>query len=225
MKNKVLVIASHPDDETIGCGATIARHISDGDEVKIMTMTNGISSRGHANKKIIQKRNDCFVRATKLLGAEIIAQGDFPDNMLDSVPLLELVKFIEKEKINTNFNIVYTHSSSDLNVDHRLTFQASMTAFRPEPNETIEEIRCFEIPSSTDFSASQISSDFKPNLFINTEKFHEIKVRALETYQDEIREFPHSRSIKAIDALAIVRGSSVGVEKAEAFEVVRKIER
>ncbi len=225
MKNKILIIASHPDDETIGCGATIARHISDGDEVKIMTMTNGISSRGITDKKNIQKRKDCFVQAMKILGAEIVAQGDFPDNMLDSVPLLELVKFIEKEKIKTNYNIVYTHSSSDLNVDHRLTFQASMTAFRPEPNETIKEIRCFEIPSSTDFSASQISSAFKPNLFISTENFHEIKVRALEIYRDEIKEFPHSRSIKAIDALATVRGSSVGIEKAEAFEVVRKIER
>ena len=97
MRNKILIIASHPDDETIGCGATIAKHVTEGDEVKIITMTNGVSSRNNINSKDIQKREKCFISAMRILGAEIAAKGNFPDNMLDSVPLLDLIQFIEKE--------------------------------------------------------------------------------------------------------------------------------
>ena len=224
MTKSILIIASHPDDETIGCGAAIAKHTEYRDEVKVLTLTNGVSSRKEGGtKKESQARLTAYYKALSILGAEPIMEGSFPDNQLDSVPLLEIVQFIESVKSKYKFDIIYTHSSSDLNIDHRKAFEATITAFRPEPDEELNEIRCFEILSSTDFSFGQINSIFKPNLFIDITKFYKKKIEALKCYEEEMRKFPHSRSFEALEALAKLRGSSVGVKKAEAFEIIRKI--
>lgn len=225
MSKSILIIASHPDDETIGCGASIAKHSENGDTVKVLTLTNGVSSRREVGVKESEARIKAYHKALSILGAESIMEGSFPDNQLDSVPLLELVQFVESVKSKYKFDIIYTHSSSDLNIDHRKAFEATITAFRPEPEEESNEIRCFEILSSTDFSFGQINSIFEPNLFIDITKFYKKKVEALKCYEDEMRNFPHSRSFEALEALAKLRGSSVGVKKAEAFEIIRKIVR
>ena len=145
--------------------------------------------------------------------------------MLDTVPLLELIQYIENLKKDFNFDIIYTHSPSDLNIDHRIIFEATLTAFRPEPEECITEIRSFEIPSSTDYSSGKINQNFSPNLFIDTSSHHELKLKALGCYDMELRDFPHSRSLESVNALAKTRGASVGLKMAEAFEVIRRIER
>ncbi len=225
MSKYILIVASHPDDETIGCGATIAKHSENGDTVKVITLTNGVSSRREGGAKESEARVKAYHKALSKLGAESLMEGNFPDNQLDSVPLLEIVQFIESVKSKYKFDIIYTHSSSDLNIDHRKAFEATMTAFRPEPEDESNEIRCFEISSSTDFSFGQINSIFKPNLFIDITNFYTMKVEALKCYKDEMRDFPHSRSFEALESLAKLRGSSVGLKKAEAFEIIRKISR
>ena len=144
---------------------------------------------------------------------------------MDSVPILEIIKFIESFKKNFYPDIIYTHSPSDLNIDHTITAKATLTAFRPEPQEKYSEIRFFEIASSTDFTLKQLNDRFEPNLFINIKDFIDKKIEALKCYEIEMRDYPHSRSYEKIKSLAEYRGAQSGLEYAEAFEIVRKIDR
>ncbi len=225
MKEKILVIASHPDDETLGCGATIARHVHEGADVGIITLTNGVSSRDNELKIDAKKRNTAAKKAINLLGARWIGAGDFPDNKIDSVPLIDVVKYIESFKRSFYPNIIYVHSPTDLNIDHRIAASATLTAFRPQPNESYSEIRFFEVPSSSDFTVKQLEGKFEPNLYININDYWEKKLEALKFYEMEMHLSPHSRSYEKIKSLAEYRGSQSGINLAEAFEVVRRIIR
>lgn len=224
MNKNILVVASHPDDETIGCGGTLAKHIAEGDSVAIITLTNGVGSRIGRNKDQIL-REKYALKAMDALGVTWIGKGNFPDNRMDSVDILEICKFLEEHKKKFYPDLIYTHSHSDLNVDHRITFEAVLTAYRPQPEESYSEIRLFETPSSTDFSIDSLYGPFSPNLFVNISNFWEKKLEALNFYETEMRNYPHSRSYQKIKALAEYRGGSSGLELAEAFEIVRKINR
>tara|TARA_B100000963_G_C22598601_1_gene659135 strand:- start:379 stop:1077 length:699 start_codon:yes stop_codon:yes gene_type:complete len=225
MNKSVLIIVAHPDDETIGCGGTILKHVSEGDTVNVITLTDGVSSRSSVSFEDNKARNEAAVNAINALGANWIGSGEFPDNNMDSIPILKIIKFVESFKESFYPDIIYTHSPSDLNVDHTIAAKATLTAFRPEPKETYSEIRFFEIASSTDFSIKQLNKRFEPNLFINIENFISKKIKALQHYDMEMRDYPHSRSYKKIESLAEYRGSQSGLPCAEAFEVVRKIRR
>lgn len=222
---KVLILAAHSDDETIGVGGTIARHIKMGDNVYGKYFTDGLSSRSQSKRIDIIKREKTAISASKILGFEWLERGDFPDNMLDTVPLIEIIREIERVKNLIKPQIIYTHSPSDLNIDHRIIAEATVTAFRPKSNENFEEIRLYEVPSSTDYSHSSINQSFNPNLFINISKTWEIKLNALKEYDMEMNKAPNSRSINGIENLAMHRGFQSGVEYAEAFEVIRRIIR
>lgn len=227
MKNKtknILVIVAHQDDESIGMGGTISKHISEGDDVFVMYMTDGVSAR-ESNKKEILKRRKCALIAAETLGFEWLSSPMLPDNGLDSIPLLKVVKFIEEIKDKVNPDIIYTHSGADLNIDHRVTFEATLTAFRPQPNETWTEIRSFEVPSSSDYGHTSISPSFLPNLYIDISEHWLKKEQSLKAYKSELRESPHSRSLKGIKNLSLLRGNQVGIEMAEAFQIIRKITR
>lgn len=225
MNNKVLVVASHPDDETIGCGGAIAKHVYEGDQVAIITLTNGVSSRLESNEGDQKIRKDSAINAIDSLGANWLAAGDFPDNRIDEIPLIEVIQFIEEQKKIFYPDIIYVHSPTDLNIDHRIAAEAVLTAYRPQPEENYSEIRFFEIASSSDFTVKKLHNKFEPNLFVNIEKFWEKKLEALKFYDLEMREKPHSRSYERIKTLAEYRGAESGINLAEAFEVVRRIIR
>ena len=159
------------------------------------------------------------------LGAVWIGAGDFPDNKIDSIPIIDVIKFIESFKDTFYPNIIYVHSPTDLNIDHRIAASATLTAYRPEPKESYEEIRFYEVASSTDYTVKQLEKKFEPNLYINIDAFIEKKISALKFYDMEMRENPHSRSYEKIQSLAQHRGSESGMNYAEAFEVVRRIIR
>lgn len=225
MKNNiVLVIVAHPDDETIGMGGTIKRHIDQGDKVFVISMTNGIGSRDSNSDSNAEKRKINSNKASNILGFIWYEQFDFDDNQMDKYPLLKIIKKIEGVKSKLNPEIVYTHSSSDLNVDHRILSEAVLTAFRPQPKEICKEIRLFEVASATDYGIDVITGKFSPNLFISIDKGNwELKTKALDAYDCEIKSYPHSRSIEAIKNLANLRGNQVGIDMAEAFQIIRKI--
>ena len=225
MKEVVLIVVAHPDDETIGMGGSIKKHIYKGDEVYVMSMTDGVGSRDLSSPKEVTSRIESAKLASSLLGFKWGKSYDFADNKLDSYPLLEVVKCVEEAKTKYNPTIVYTHSNADLNIDHRVIANAVLTAFRPQPNENCREIRLFEVPSATDYGNNIITGFFTPNLFISLEKKHwEAKLSALKAYQNEIREYPHSRSLESIQNLAKLRGNQIGVNMAESFQIVRKID-
>ena len=223
MKENVLVIVAHPDDETIGMGATIKRHSMMGDNIFVVSMTNGVGSRSKSSDKEVKGREIQAENASKVLGFKWIERYDFKDNSLDSYPLIKIIKSIEKVKSKIKPSLVYTHSGSDLNIDHRVISNSVFTAFRPQPNEICKEIRLFEISSATDFSHESIASIFNPNLFINIQKTWKYKALALEGYGKEIKNYPHTRSLEGLQNLAKVRGNQVGIFMAEAFQVARKI--
>ena len=221
-KNIILFVVAHTDDETIGSGGTIARHKSLGDKVYAMTFTDGISSRKKNQDKKIRQRLEASKKASKILGFKWIKNLDFPDNELDSVSLIKIIKEIEKVKKILKPNIVYTHCFSDLNIDHRVTCEATIVACRPQGGENVKKILFFEVLSSTEWGVGTYDS-FKPNWFTDIHKQFHRKQDALMCYSREMRSFPHPRSKEAVESLAKLRGSACGLFKAEAFFLHRNI--
>lgn len=224
--NKILVIAAHSDDETLGMGATIARHVANKDEVRLITMTDGVSARetpNHGNSPHDSERLTSLQQAAKTLGISKVYSFNFPDNKMDSVALLDVIKVIEGVISKYSPSIIYTHSSCDLNIDHLTTHKAVMTACRPQPSSSVKSIFCFEVRSATEWQPNSMAQ-FTPNYFVDITDFIEIKMTALDCYKQELREYPHSRSKKAIEAHAISRGTSVGYSYAEAFFIERMLQ-
>lgn len=224
MNNKnVLVVAAHADDETLGCGATIARHCSKGDAVHVIFMTDGVSSRSH-DEALADKRCADSLAALKALGVtDAPTQCDFPDNEMDTIPLLDVVTVIEKTIVSTQAEIIYTHHAGDLNIDHQTVHRAVMTACRPQPASKVTQIYSFEVPSATCWSGPSMGKHFIPQYHIDVSAHWDQKLQALKAYGDEMRPSPHARSLEGVTALAQYRGHQVGVPLAEAFVVERLI--
>jgi len=226
-KSKILIVAAHPDDEVLGCGGTIARLSNEGHDVFIAILGEGIASR-HDNKKdidakSIKKLHNQSKNVSEKLGAKKLFMYSLPDNQFDTVPFLEIVKIIEKLIDETNPSTIYTHFSGDLNIDHQITNRAVITASRPIEETLIKEIFTFEVPSSTDWSFGQTNKYFNPSRYIDIFETLDVMLDSMSLYENEIKPFPHPRSIKALKALAQYRGSIVGLKAAECFEVVRQI--
>lgn len=221
----VLVIVAHSDDETLGAGGAIARHIAAGDGVYAISMTDGVGAREDQSAADIQSRCQAAAKAAEVLGFTWLKGGDFPDNAMDGVPLLSIVKVIEAAKAEINPTIIYTHSGADLNVDHRVVVQAVLTAFRPQPGERWKEIRVFEVASATDFGHADVTGKFQPNLYVDITAHWDKKHAALEAYAQEMRPAPHTRSLEGLENLARYRGNQAGLPMAETFQILRKIER
>ncbi len=226
--NKILVIAAHPDDEVLGCGGTIAQHCVNGDEVHILIMAEGITSRDmnrdvsgrHSDLEILKK---AAYAAKEILGASSLTIENYPDNRLDSIDMIEIIKKIEFNIQKYNPSIIYTHYAGDLNLDHKIVNNAVAVACRPLPGAAVKTILFFEIPSSTEWQIIGSGASFSPNWFVDIEETFAIKMKALECYSSELRPWPHPRSPEAIRHLASWRGASVGVECAEAFVLGRNI--
>ena len=223
LKNKnVLVIAAHPDDEVLGCGGTIARHVDNGDKVFILFLADGATSRTNKDgEKDKLMRIKAGINASACLGAEPPQFLNFPDNKMDTIPLLNVVQEVEKVISEIRPAVVYTHHIGDLNIDHQITHMAVMTAARPQPNCSIREIYSFEVLSSTEWSTPSPESFFIPNRFVDISATLDRKLLALESYSDEMRKFPHSRSVESVSILAQYRGTAVGISAAEAFKIER----
>ena len=226
VKEKILVVAAHPDDELLGCAGAVAWHLDRGDEVAVMIMAEGITSRDadsdNAEELDALKREASS--AARILGMD--REPDFcklPDNRMDSMDLLDIVKLVEKKIFDFQPSTVYTHHSGDLNIDHRLTHEAVLTAARPVPGACVRNIYTFETVSSTEWGVADIANRFAPTRYINISTFIDKKLDALSCYGSEMRECPHARSLKNVKILAASRGASVGCEYAEAFVVVREI--
>ncbi len=223
-KGSVLVIIAHPDDETLGLGGTIPRYVDEGRQVFALSLTDGVGARG-MSRTAERDRARAADQAANILGFKWLDRASFPDNALDTKPILEIIKVVEKAKECVKPTIVYTHFPHDLNVDHRIVCQAVMTAFRPQPGEVCAEIRACEIPSSTDYGAAIAQVQFMPTIALAIDRTWRKKIAALNAYATEMRPFPHTRSYKALEALAILRGAAVGLPMAEAFQMLRMIER
>ena len=222
-----LVIAAHPDDEILGCGGTMARLAAGGEDVYIAILGEGITSRyqqrEEADPALLEALHGRSRKAAALVGAKDLFMYSLPDNRFDTVPLLEVVKIIEDlvEKIQPH--TVYTQHGGDLNIDHNVVYRATLTATRPIAGQSVQALYSYEVASSTEWAFQQFSPVFRPNMFIDIGKTLETKIEAMELYESEARVFPHPRSPEALRAIARRWGSVVGVEAAEAFELVRQV--
>ena len=221
MKQKILIVAAHPDDEVLGVGGTASRHANDGDTVETIILGEGITSRNDVGgQESLQELQASAKAAAKVLGINSPIILGFPDNRLDSLELLDLIKPIEDIIHRFSPDIVYTHHAGDLNIDHRITHAAVLTACRPTPESSVCRIYAFETVSSTEWVFGRSSEQFAPQRYVDVTQTLADKLSALACYDSEMRPFPHARSIEAVEALAKLRGSQVGFLNAEAFEVL-----
>lgn len=222
--NKILIVVAHPDDEILGAGGTLIKHAENGDEVYCLILGEGAMSRSKADKLTLEKLHAETRKAGEVVSFKEIFFADFPDNAFDTVSLLSIAKEVEKYLEKIKPEIIYTHHSHDLNIDHRLVFQAVLTASRPCNKNCPAEIYTFETLSSTEWQIKYEES-FQPNVYIGIEGSIDKKIMALKKYTSEIRDYPHPRSCEGIKILAQYRGLESGLRYAEAFCLIRRIER
>jgi len=221
----VLVVAAHPDDEVLGCGGSIAKHAQRGEHVAVCFLSDGVTSRGSGPQAEAQlnRRRTAALSAAEILGVAEVRFGDLPDNRMDGLELLTVARSVEDHLREFAPATVYTHFSGDLNVDHRLTHEAVMTACRPQPASGVVTVLQFETTSSTEWRAPSASFAFQPDWFVDITSTIDDKLRALDAYAEELRAWPHARSRDALEHLARWRGATVGRPAAEAFALARHI--
>lgn len=217
----VLILAAHPDDEVLGCGGIIQKHVAEGCQVFVGVVTDGSSSQYPNDiQKHHTKIKECE-EANKLLGVTEVVFLDFPDMKLDTVPHAELNNKINElvEKIRPN--IIYTHSKFDLNLDHIAIARSTEVVSRPG-KVYLEKVLAYEVLSSSEWSRME---SFQPDVFVDVEQYLEKKVQALKLYKTECREYPHPRSSEGIQTLAQYRGLQSGFRRAEAFKLIVSYEK
>lgn len=227
MAVNVLAVVAHPDDEVLGCGGTLARHARQGDECRVLFLGQGAFSRkspgessADAEKEVLTKAAE---KAASVLGVTSIHFEDYPDNRMDSVDLLDVIKKVEGWISRYEPALVYTHSPVDLNIDHVIAARAVVTATRPLVGCPVQSVYGFETPSSTEWSFARAGDVFKPDTFVDIHETLDQKLAVMEAYVSEIRDFPHPRSLKGIASLARWRGSQCGLKAAEGFSTFRRI--
>lgn len=223
--SRLMVIAAHPDDETIGCGGTLAQLTDLGCHVKVVFLAEGESSRSVDDSdsnlsERIERRESQAMQALAHLGISDVSFLRFPDNRIDSIPLLDIVRALEIEISLFHPESVLTHSFSDLNIDHELALRSTLTATRPSSRQTVRLVASFEILSSTALAFNS-KQQFRPNLFVEISNAMQRKLLALREYGAEIPESHHPRSVQALSNKARAWGDFAGMKEAEAFEIHR----
>jgi LmbE family N-acetylglucosaminyl deacetylase len=225
MTKRILIVGAHPDDEVLGVGGTIARHVEAGDRVSVLLLTDGVRARHN----VTEPQKQAARKACCALGVENVCFADLPDQGLDNLPLLEVIAPITRAVKELRPEIVYTHHRGDANQDHRAAFEATIVAVRPSDGSPVRRLLCYEVASSTEWAPQFNDWAFVPNVFVDISSTLEAKLAALEAYRDtfesEIKPFPHPRSPEAVRCYAQQRGISVGLHAAEAFALGREIVR
>ena len=225
MAKSILVVAAHPDDEVLGCGGTVARLIKEGCKAYTLILGEGVTSRskGVGDKRLklkIATLKKQMQKANKILGINQVFSYSFADNKFDSVPFLEIVKVIEEIKNKIKPEIIFTHWSDDLNIDHRIIYQAVLTATRPLPGESVKQLFSFEVLSSSEW---RYDKQFLADTLFDITRTLKQKLCAMKAYKLELKNSRHPRSLKGILLNAEYRGIGNGLKYAEAFKSVRVI--
>lgn len=218
---RVLVVAAHPDDEILGVGGTVRKHVLAGDDVRLLIACEGVSMRyedEHHQRVVAQARE-----AGTILGAAEVIFGELPDQRLDTLPRVAVAAKIEEVVAAVRPEILYTHFAGDVNHDHGVLFHAVQVATRPYSAPFVREILAFETPSSTEWGMPAVQGSFVPQVFVDVSATLEDKIRAFCRYEREVRPAPHPRSPESLRARAQSWGSVVGVAAAEVFMIVRAV--
>ena len=222
MNSNTLIIAPHPDDEILGCGGTIKKLSASGTRVVVLVATRG-KKEMYSEERILNVRNEAR-KAHKILGVTETRFLDFPAPDLDRVSLAEISGAISEVIREYDIATVYLPHYGDIHHDHRVIFQAGLVAARPVNGNPVKSIFSYETLSETEWAAPLGDMTFIPTRFVNISDFFNLKLEAMKCFKSQLRDFPNPRSLKAIEALANLRGSTVGFNFAEAFMTIRIIE-
>jgi len=219
---KALVIASHPDDEVLGCGGVIARHRDKGHEVHVVIVTKG--SPDLYTEEQVTKVYKEMANAHEVLGGTQTYFLDFPAPCLDTVPAYKIADAIRAVLLDVKPDYVYIPHGGDIHLDHRITYLASLVATRPFKPWAPRKIFCYETPSETDWAPPKPHEAFIPNVFVDIGPQLERKLQAMACFEGQVQPEPHARSLVALKALAQLRGNTVSMPAAEAFMLIRELE-
>lgn len=221
---KVIVISAHPDDEIIGCGGTLLKHVNNGDEVSWLIITNVLESKGFTKQRVDSRQQE-IATVQNLMNFKHVIKFDFPTMSLDSSSLNELIPKISEVFNELNPEVIYVMNRSDAHSDHRITFEAVLACTKSFRYPFIKSVLMYECISETEFAPALPEKVFQPNYFVDVTDFFEKKIDIMKVYESELSEHPFPRSIRNIEALATFRGASVGVEYAEAFQLIKFIDK
>lgn len=214
---KILVISAHPDDETIGAGGTIARHIDNGDEVAWCIVTKAYNPPWP--DEVLSAAKKQVDQIAKHYGIRKVYRCGLPTVMLNTVPYRELSAKLQEVVNDFLPEIVYTTPVSDLNQDHRLVHECTMVATRPLPGSSVKKIMAYEISTTTRYGYDV----FRPTIYVDISNYLDKKLEAMRLYDTELKDWPHPRSIAGLRTLSQERGLAIGVDAAECFQLLREI--
>lgn len=214
---RVLVISAHPDDEVIGAGGTLARHVAHGDEVYWCVVTQGYDPPWPP--EVLAEARKQVYAVQRFLGIKQVSFCGFPTVKLNTVPNIELTSALQAVVDDVRPDIVYTTPYCDVNLDHRVVCEATIVATRPLPGCSVKRLLSYEISPTTRFGLQP----FAPNVYVDISAFLDKKLEAMYCYKTELREFPHPRSLRGLELLARERGLGIGVEAAECFQLIHEI--
>jgi LmbE family N-acetylglucosaminyl deacetylase len=220
---KVLFVAVHPDDETLGCGGTILKHKSSGDSVNWLIISN-ISESDGWDGTIVERRQKEIDEVAALYGFDHTIKLDFPAIKLDTVPMVDLVGAIGRAVEEISPEIIYVPNRSDIHTDHQIAFKAVISSTKNFRYPFIKRVLMYECLSETEISPALIENMFMPNVFVDISEQFEKKIEIMKIYKSELMDAPFPRSIKAIETLARYRGLRIGKEYAESFMLIEEIE-
>ncbi|MGA1823508.1 MAG: PIG-L deacetylase family protein [bacterium] len=213
-----LIVAAHPDDEILGCGGYIAKY-HDTHELYVVILTNG--AEGRYEKSMVPTLKNQAIKANQIVGTKEVYFENLPNQGMDTIPLTDSIGVIEKYIDMIKPTTLFIHSSKDLNKDHRIVYEAGITAARPYPGQSVERIYTYFTASSTEWNS--IGDSFMPNTYVTIKKELEKKIKAMKCYTTECRPYPHPRSAEALTHYASFWGISAGMEYAEPFALVRNV--
>jgi LmbE family N-acetylglucosaminyl deacetylase len=223
MSRRVLVISIHPDDETLGCGGTLLKHVAGGEEVHWVIVTQAYEPVW--SKEVIQKKIEEVQEVSKAYGMASVRRLGFPANGLDRIPLDDLVEGLRRAIVETGPDTVYLVHGQDIHTDHQVGFQAATVVLKPfhTPRLGVRRILAYETLSSTDAAPPVYGRVFVPNAISDVTPYIEKKIEIMKIYATEAQPEPLPRSPSAIRALARFRGATIGAPFAEAFMVIREV--
>ena len=220
--NKVLVVAVHPDDETLGCGGTLLKHKANGDEIHWLIATDIAEFEGF-DKSVVDERNAEIKEVEKLYSFDSVYKLGLSTTKVDEYHISELITKISSVVNEIKPNIIYLPFKGDVHSDHKYIFDAAYSCTKSFRYPFVKKIYMMEALSETEFSLSTKEDSFVPNVFVNISDYIDKKIEAMKIYKSEIGEHPFPRSEKNIRALATYRGATSGCDCAESFILIKEI--
>ena len=219
---KILVISTHPDDETLGCGGTILKHKNIGDKIYWLIITN-INEKNGWDKKVVEERQSEIKEVSQSYGFEKVFKLDYPTTKLDIIPISEIIRSISQVISEVEPHTIYLPNRSDVHTDHQITFKAVWSCLKNFRYSFIKRILMYECLTETEFAPALLENVFVPNVFVNITEYLDKKLEIMKTYKSEVMEEPYPRSLEIIKSLAKVRGSRISKKYAEAFSILLDI--